>query len=338
MKLELRFMEAPLRAPFVSASGSLDARRLLRVTVVGDDGVAGHGEAAPLLELEAVRGAIEDCRALLAESDGADREPLLAECRRLAVLPAAVSAIDIALWDLAGRRAGAPVWRLLGGNSGDPIAVNATIAAPDRAQASAAADRARAEGFECVKVKVGLGDDAGRLAAIRAALGPSIAIRLDANGAWSVDEAIASLRALEPVGLELCEEPVFGLEEVEAVSSSSDIPIALDESAALPGALDRRVCDAVCLKIASCGGISGLLEAAARARATGYDVYVASLLDGPLGIAAALHACAVLRPARPCGLATLDLFDRLNPLPASRGRIATPTGPGLGNGLDDWYR
>ncbi|HEV3055935.1 MAG TPA: mandelate racemase/muconate lactonizing enzyme family protein [Solirubrobacteraceae bacterium] len=337
MKLELRFIEAPLRAPFVSASGSLNGRRLLHVTLTGDDGVAGHGEAAPLVELEAARGAIEDCRALLAESDGADREPLLAECRRLAVLPAAVSAIDLALWDLAARRAAAPVWRLLGGSSGDPIAVNATIAAPDRAQASAAADRARAEGFECVKVKVGLGDDAGRLAAVRAALGPSIAIRLDANGAWSVDEAIASLRALEPVGLELCEEPVFGLEELEAVSSATAIPISLDESAALPGALDRRVADAVCLKVSSSGGISGLLDAAARARLAGYRVYVASMLDGPLGIAAALHACAAIRPELPCGLATLDLFDRPNPLPASRGRIAIPTGPGLGTGLDDWY-
>ena len=52
MRLEVRFIEAPLRAPFVSASSSLDARRLLHVTVIGDDGVAGHGEAAPLLELD----------------------------------------------------------------------------------------------------------------------------------------------------------------------------------------------------------------------------------------------------------------------------------------------
>ncbi|HWE32987.1 MAG TPA: mandelate racemase/muconate lactonizing enzyme family protein [Solirubrobacteraceae bacterium] len=338
MKLEIRFIEAPLRAPFVSASGSIEGRRLLLVALTGDDGVSGYGEAAPLLELETVRGAIEDCRAVLAQSDGTDREPLLAECRRRAVLPQAVAAIDLALWDLAGKRAGVPVWQLLAGTA-DPVLVNATIAAPDRAGASAAAARARSEGFECVKVKVGLGDDAGRLAAVRAAVGPDIAIRLDANGAWSVDEAIASLRALEPVGLELCEEPVFGLEELEAVSSNVDIPIALDESAALPGALDRRVGQAVCLKVASCGGITGVLEAAARARSVGYDAYVASLLDGPLGIAAALHACAVMRPARACGLATLSLFDSASePLAAVRGRIAIPSGDGLGTGLIDWYR
>ena len=331
MRLELRFIEAPLRAPFVSASGSVDARRLLYVTLTGADGVDGHGEAAPLVELEAVRAALEDCRPVLAGGGS------LAECARVAVIPQAIAAIDLALWDLAGRRAGVPVWKLLGATA-DPVAVNATIAAPDRAQASAAAYRAREQGFECVKVKVGLGDDAGRLAAVRAAVGPDVAIRIDANGAWSVEEAVASLRAFEPVGIELCEEPVFGLDEVEEVSSATAVPISLDESAALPGALDRRVCDAVCLKIAQCGGISGLLEAAARARAAGYEVYVASLLDGPLGIAAALHACAAIRPALPCGLATLDLFDRPNPLPASRGRIALPAGSGLGKGLDDWYR
>ncbi len=337
MRLGVRSIEAPLRAPFVSASGSLNARRLLHVTLTGDDGVTGHGEAAPLRELEAVRAAIEDCRAALAPSDGTDREPLLAECRRRAVLPAAVAAIDLALWDLAGRRAGAPVWRLLGAASADPIAVNATIAAPDRAQASAAAYRARGQGFECIKVKVGLGDDAGRLAAVRAAVGPGVAIRIDANGVWSVEEAVASLRALAPVGLELCEEPVSGLEEIEAVSSEVDVPIALDESAALPGALDRRVADAVCLKVVACGGISGLVDAAARAQRVGYRVYCASTLDGPLGIAAALHACAAIRPALPCGLATLELFTRRTPLPASRGRIAVPTGPGLGDGLTGWY-
>ena len=67
-------------------------------------------------------------------------------------------------------------------------------------------------------------------------------------------------------------------------------------------------------------------------------MYLASTLDGPLGIAAALHAAAAIRPDRPCGLATLALFaDREDPLPASGGRIGLPSGPGLGDGLSDWY-
>ena len=113
----------------------------------------------------------------------------------------------------------------------------------------------------------------------------------------------------------------------------------MDESARQPGCARRaRVCDAVCLKISSCGGISGVLDAARRARAVGYEVYLASTLDGPLGIAAALHAAAAVSPDRPCGLATLSLFegppDVLAPVD---GRMAVPDGPGLGDGLLDWY-
>ena len=176
---------------------------------------------------------------MLASSDGLDREELLAECRRIAALPQAVAAIDLALWDLAGRRAGSPVWRLLGAAAGE-VEVNATIGSSDRAGAATEAAAARAAGFRCLKAKVAIGDDAGRLAAIRAAAGPDMEIRIDANGAWSVDEALASLRVLEPVGIELCEEPVAGLDAIARVSASTLVPIAIDETAGAPGALDRR--------------------------------------------------------------------------------------------------
>ena len=149
---------------------------------------------------------------------------------------------------------------------------------------------------------------------------------------------------LAPVGIELCEEPSSGVDEIGRVAAASDVAIAIDETAAAPGALDTRCCEAVCLKIARCGGISGLLEQAARARTAGYDVYLASTFDGPLGIAAALHAAAVLEPRRACGLATFEMFEargtthgRGVPLRARRGRIAVPDGFGLGDGLAAWY-
>ncbi|HTP22501.1 MAG TPA: mandelate racemase/muconate lactonizing enzyme family protein [Solirubrobacteraceae bacterium] len=333
-----------MRALFVSASGSVGERELMLLRLEDSAGRVGFGEAAPLPDyngasVDDVREALEECRSTL---EGADRQPraeLLAECRDLAVLAPAVAAIDLALWDLEGRRTGEPVWRLLGARAAESLEVNYTIAAADRAGAAAEAASARATGFGCVKAKVGVGDDAGRLAAVRAVLGPEVAIRLDANGAWSVEEARAALRALAPVGIELCEEPVRGLAQTRELAAVTTVPIALDETASAIGALDERVCDAVCLKIASCGGITGLMQSARQARAAGYDVYIASTLDGPLGVAAALHAAVVLRPARACGLATLALFaDRPDPLPARAGRIAVPTGPGLGDGLMTWYQ
>jgi L-alanine-DL-glutamate epimerase-like enolase superfamily enzyme len=315
-------------------------RELLGVELEGSDGVTGHGEAAPLesydgVSVEATVAAIEDCRDLLAESDGTNIDALLAACWPRAVLPQAVAGIDLALWDLAGRRAGRPVWQLLDSTAPDPIPVNATIAAADRASAAAQAATATADGFACLKVKVGLGDDGARLAAIRAVAGPATAIRIDANGVWSADEALANLRLLEPVGIELCEEPVSGLDANRAVSAAAPVATAIDESAALPGALDVRVSTAICLKITRCGGISGLRSAAAQARRAGYEVYLASTLDGPRGIAAALHAAAAVTPDRPCGLATLDVFaDTTRVLPVIAGTMALPAGSGLGDGLE----
>jgi L-alanine-DL-glutamate epimerase-like enolase superfamily enzyme len=344
VRVEIAVTRARLRGPFSAAYGDLAERSLIVLALAGEDGITGFGEAAPLepydgVSIEHVRAALEDCSALLAKSDGTPRPELLAACREVAVLPQAVAAIDLALWDLAGRRAGSPVWRLLGAGDPPPVEVNWTIGAIDRAGAANEAAEARGKGFRCVKVKVGVGDDAGRLAAVRAAGGPELALRIDANGAWSADEATVALGALAPVGIELCEEPASGLEAIARVAAATDVAISIDETAAAPGALDERCCEAVCLKIARCGGISGLLEQASRARAAGYDVYLASTFDGPLGIAAALHAAAVLEPRRPCGLATLALFEgRGDPLPVVGGRIAAPEGPGLGDGLAAWYR
>ena len=344
MKLEIELIEARLRAPFLNARTSVKARRLGLVRLQTADGTIGRGEAAPLegydvASLDDVLAALEDCREPLSQSDGEDHAALLNECARHAVLPHAVAAIDLALWDLAGRRAGLPVWHLLGAQEAPQVEVNATIAAADRAGAATEAAAARAAGFRAVKLKAAVGDDAGRIAAVRAVAGPDMQIRLDANGAWSVPEAQAALRALAPAGVELCEEPVHGLEQMQELNTTTDLALAIDETTQEPGALDRRVCDAVCLKIARGGGISGVIEQARRARAAGYEVYLASTLDGPLGIAAALHAVAAIKPDRPCGLATLAMFaDRTDPLAAASGRISAPTGPGLGDNLLDWYR
>jgi L-alanine-DL-glutamate epimerase-like enolase superfamily enzyme len=274
----------------------------------------------------------------LSDSDAHERESLLAECARLAVPPQALAAVDLALWDLAGRRAGAPVWRLLGAGEPPAVEVNYTIASPDRAGVAAEAMAARKAGYRTLKLKVGTGDDVGRLAAVRAAAGPDLAIRLDANGAWSVSEAEAALRTLAPAGIEVCEEPVEGIAQIAELSALTGVPLAIDESSVAAGAFDHRFCEAVCLKISRCGGISGILDAGRRARAVGYQLYLASTLDGPLGIAAALHAAAALRPDRACGLATLALFSgRADPLPPREGTIPLPAGPGLGDGLAAWY-
>ncbi len=234
MRLRVESVSLRLREPVRAAWGVLAQRELLRVELEADDGLVGLGEAAPLepydgVPLAAVRAAL-DAYAVLA---GEVAEPALLEaCRAERDLPQALAAVDLALWDLAGKRAGRPVAQLISVEAARSIPVNATIGAEDRAGAAAAAAAAAQADFDTVKVKVGIGDDAGRLAAVRAAIGPRVAIRVDANGAWDVDEAVANLRALAPVGIELAEEPVHGVEALRAVRAEVDVPLAMDETAA----------------------------------------------------------------------------------------------------------
>jgi L-alanine-DL-glutamate epimerase-like enolase superfamily enzyme len=343
-----------LATPLHTAHGVVRERELVQVELTDDEGVLGRGEAAPLpgydgTSVERVWGALRTYADVLERAGAAGEDTpsrakaggrqrgarLLDVCRGAADVPQALAAVDMALWDMAGRRAGRPVCALLTDTPAAEVPVNATLAASDRAGVAEQAARAAEEGFACVKLKVGIGDDAGRVAAARAAAGPEMALRLDANGAWDVEQAVRTIAALEPAGLELVEEPAGGgIVAIREVRERVAARVAIDESAAEPGALGAGVADAVCLKVSRCGGISGLLAAAALVRATGGEVYVASTLDGPLGVAAALHAAAALAsrgPLPPCGLATLGLFAGIDvELRPRGGCMRVPDLEGLG--------
>jgi len=339
VKLSVQRRTLRLASALQTSYGAVREREILSVSLTGAEGLTGYGEAAPLeaydgVSVERVARALEAYVPVLESSRDKNGAQLIDACRAVDDLPAAFAAIDMALWDRAGRRAGKPVAALLTDSPAKAVPVNATLPARDRAGAATEAAAAVAAGFRCLKVKVGVGDDAGRVAAVRAAAGPEIDLRLDANGAWDVEQAVRAIELLSPAGLELVEEPTHGLEAVRAVRERVAVRVAIDETAAEHGALGAGVADAVCLKISRCGGISGLIAAATLVRASGAEVYVASTLDGPLGVAAALHAAAALAsrgPVPPCGLATLGMFkDFENPLPARDGQIALPTAGGLG--------
>jgi L-Ala-D/L-Glu epimerase len=327
----LRFVE-----PVRTAYGSLSERALLVVTVV-DGELQGRGEAAPLepydgVRMEDVRSALEAYRGVLEHADTHDRAELMAACQAGADLPQALAAVDVALWELEALRAGRPVAALLSDAPAPRIELSAMIDAIEPEAAADAAAAAARGGFRCLKIKVGAGDDVARVMAVRAAAGPDVALRLDANGAWSVDQAVGMLAQLEPAMLELIEEPVHGLAALRELRArtSPTLALALDETAADPGAVSAGVGDAICLKLSRCGGITGLLEGASAARTAGSSVYLGSTYDGPVGIAAALHAAAALRPDHACGLATLDLFEDTAGPPVADGALMVPAGPGLG--------
>ncbi len=197
-------------------------------------------------------------------------------------------------------------------------------------------------GYQCFKLKVGRPDDEERVAAVRQAIGSWPALRLDANGVWTVDEAVERIGALEPNDLELVEQPCATLPELAEVRRRVSTPIAADESITGPddvrAAAAAGACDAVNVKLASCGGVERARAAIRTAGESGIAAYLSSTFDGPWGISAALQLAAGETFQLACGLATLELFD--SPLaallkPARGGLMPVPAGPGLGIEVDD---
>lgn len=322
----LRRLSIPFRTPFATANGVVAARDLLLLRLEDEDGYAGHGEAAPFEPYDGVP--IEQAAAALAAWEPGMEPP---------ELPQARAAVEMATLDLAARRAGRP----LGEPGAEAIAVNYTVPAGPPEEAAAAAIEGVRAGFSAFKVKVGLPDDPDRLAAVRAAIGSWPAVRIDANGAWSADEAIYRIGELARHDLEFVEQPCATLEELAAVRRAVPVPIVADEPIASPRDVDEAAhvgaCDGVNVKLAACGGFAGARATLRAAAGRGMVGYLSSTFDGPWGIAAALQLAATERVQIACGLATLGLFDaRLarTLAPPRSGLLAVPQGPGLGVAAD----
>jgi o-succinylbenzoate synthase len=319
----LRFKE-----PYVTARGTLERREMALLRIRDADGVEGLGEAVPL----SLRGgaSLQQVTEELRESGG------IASPHQSAP---AWAAIEMARLDLQARREGVPAWRLLGARAATPVPCNATLTAGDPALVAAQAEWWSRQGFESFKIKAGTAGDVRTVEAVRAAVGERARIRVDANGAWSPDEATVKLGAMEAFGIELAEQPAAGLEEMALVRAQTAIPIAADESVASPEDADRArelgACALATVKLSKVGGFAAATTIAAR-----LPVYLSSALDGPVGIAAAAHLAMALGDGDAGvahGLATQLLFDTTIAARGpelSGGLLSVPPGPGLGVELD----
>jgi len=331
MDVELERVTYRFRQPITTAYGTLSERDVLVLRLRDEDGHEGLGEAAPLAGYDdaSIDHVRDDLLPAVSALQSADEASVDMAFR--AETPQARAAVDMAIRDLHARQAAEPVH--LADDRVESVLVNAAVIATDPSAAAREAVAAAQAGFRCVKLKVVGEGDASRVAAVRKAAGQEIAIRVDANGAWTVDQAVAILHAMAPSNLEFCEEPVHGVAAFAEVHRrlGGEVSIAMDETAVEPYALESAASDYVCLKVAA-WGLVPLLNAARAARQAGSQPYVSSTYDGPIGIAAGLHAAAALGPDIPaCGLATLPLFENVDdPFPAHDGRIEVPRGPGLG--------
>jgi L-alanine-DL-glutamate epimerase-like enolase superfamily enzyme len=334
----------PFKEPYVTARGTLRRREMVLLRLRDEDGVVGLGEAVPLL-LRGGTTLAEVVRELEGWSEHQEPAGLAAPAR---------CAVETALMDLRGRQTGEEA----GKDEGDEaVPCNATLVAGPPEQVATEAERWAEDGFTTFKLKLGAesaktGDigefsqtsDLAQVRGVREALGPGVRIRVDANEAWDLETAKRTLAELEPLGIELAEQPVAGLEAMAELTASTSIPLAADESVTSLEEAERAAALGACaftgIKLSKVGGpgealaIAGILPA-----------YVTSALDGPVGIATAAQVALSLAetgdPERlelAHGLATQRLFASTiaaMECELRNGMLHLPPGPGLGVEIDE---
>ncbi len=338
-RLRWRPFRLPMRQRFEAAHGVQDAREGFLVQLVTGEGVTGTGEASPMPSLG--HGTIEDVLRLL-DVSGAS---LLDESTEVPDGPGALAlrcALDVARLDLRGRIEGRSVASLLGeGVPAEWVQVNAVIGSGEPAEVAEYARTAWVAGYRVLKLKVGtrgLDEDVARVAAVREAC-PDAVLRLDANGAWSPEQALEAVAALAPSRIELLEQPVAAsaVEALARVRERSPMRIGADEAVVDPHllaqVLDLNAADLVVLKPMMLGGLTAAAEVARRAFERGIGAFVTTTFDSSIGTAAALHLAASLSWDAAHGLGTgehLAADVTASTLLATGGRMALPSGPGLG--------
>jgi len=350
----LRFTRA-----VVTARGTFAERPCVIVELCDTDGVRGYGEAAPWpgFGTETATESLATLRRiapLLCETDLALGEWPPAVAAQMRAAPAACAALEGALWDLAARRAGCPLADLLaarashtGGAVLERVQVSALLAESTTDALREEAARVRAAGHLAAKIKLGSGALAADIARVRAArdgLGPQVALRGDANGAWTERQARTALAALAEFHLAYVEQPVAA-DDIDALARLRRValvPIAADESVAtrlgILRVIDAEAADVVVLKPASLGGPAGALEAAALARRAGCAVVFTHSFESSVGARHALHCAAAWGDSAGVhGLATGGLFthDTGDPVVCAGGTVTVSREPGLAVTVSD---
>lgn len=258
--------------------------------------------------------------------------------------------IEIALWDILGKVAGLPVYRLLGGAVRDFVTTKFSVSGLEPAKAAAVAAWAVDQGFRTMKVKVGIDpeQDVARVRAVREAVGPDVRLGVDANGGWSPRVAIQTIRRLYDYNIYFAEQPVADLDIawLADVRSQVAVPVMADESVySLQDAMSivrAGAADILSVYVGKGGGIGAARKITAVAEAAGLTCTVGSNLELGVASAAMIHL-AMATPAIgaeefPCDILTPFFYEAdllVESLPITAGSARPLERPGLGVELDD---
>ncbi|MCX7925986.1 MAG: dipeptide epimerase [Fimbriimonadales bacterium] len=315
------------------------------------DGVEGWGEASPFgigdmrQSTEAIQEDLQKAEPLLTPLHPLERERIEQTLIEGGVRSAARAAIDLALWDWLGKRTGMPVWRILGLSRDAIVPTSVTIGInPPEVARQRTRDWLELTHAKSLKIKLGnsagIEADQAMFEAIRQEVPEGVALRVDANGGWSLQNALAMCRWLAERGVEYVEQPLpRGAEdELPNLYRESPLPIFVDESC-----FDKRdvvrLADRVHginIKLMKCGGLSEAIRMVHTARALGLQVMYGCYSDSSLSISA---ACQIAPLAD-----HLDLDSHLNliddPFVGAElhdGRVLPNDAPGLGVRLREMF-
>jgi muconate cycloisomerase len=342
----------PFKEPYIWAGRVDYGAAVVLVEVETDDGLTGVGESTAGSPAEAVVAALQGVAPLFVGQPPAGRERLLERARYLGSFNhtpwyanLVLAGLDMALWDVTGKRAGLALHELLGGAVRDEVDYFGFPQGDTAAELADAAQALAAAGHAVIYLKVGRGEaaDVANATAVREAIG-SRRLRLDANGAWSVPEAIHMIGLLAPFAPEWVEQPTPppGIAALRQVREAVDVPIAADQSVFTPQDVyevcRQRAADAIVLSPHEAGGLLGFRKAAAVAEAAGLPVCLHG--QSVSGISdAAQHQVGLVTANLTAGnqimhqLLAEDLVIAPDLTPRA-GAIGVPPGPGLGLELD----
>ncbi|MGE5594186.1 MAG: dipeptide epimerase [Betaproteobacteria bacterium] len=334
MELDARVVELPLVVPFTIARGTQTVARNV-VVELRYRGVTGVGAAAPSAfygeSAEHVVATVARLAECLGEDPFAIEQVFDAMNRSIRFNGAAKAAIDMAMWDLAGKLCGLPVYKMLG-LSGLPLPKTSFTIGID--QPSVMADRAAeaARKFSVLKVKLGSADDLEAMKAVRRST--SATIRVDANAAWSAKQAAALAAEIAPLEVELLEQPVppWDVEGLRFVRERSRMPVIADEAAVTWEDVPRLagVADGINVKLMKCGGITGALRMIRAARALGLKVMLGCMVETSISITAAAHIAGLVDWADLDGNLLLSRDPWAGVVVKDEGALVLPEAPGLG--------
>lgn len=301
-----------LRRPFVTAIRTAHSIDVVLLEVCDSDGRSGWGEA-PISwrvtgeSFESVSAAVLGPLREVIEGRSTE-DPAAASAaleQSVALNSSARMALDCALYDLAARAADIPLFRFLGGSSGDVRTDMTLSAVVDVSEIDALCRTAREfvdAGFHTLKIKVGAGgDDVTTLVRVRTAVGSGVRLRVDANQGWSPQEAVRIINTLDDadVGIEFAEQPVHrnDIDGLAFVTAHVQTPIMADECVwnrrDLREVIGRHAADMINVKLAKTGGLREALEMAKMARENEVQCIVGCMAESHVGIAAAAALASV---------------------------------------------